>query len=679
MKKILAVVTALAIAISSLCVFVFATESDNIISSSSMYSGYYNDYTMGADGTSFSAVSGGSQIGLTLGTTVGDGESISLKVTGTTDGEFRMWLLSGGSRVSDVYVASEQDGYTTSGTFEFTVTMTVNGGDSGGTSANAVMFKGPADGTLPTLTVTSVTIVTEDEADEDSAVATLEVNGTSTGWTIYGASYGNDDGNGTTYQFTSSELTTFVENLNQTGSSLVLTVDASSGWAQAGFNTDSGTSYYSSWSTYSECTVVTSEGYYIFTIDGQTLYKALASESWYELISNGGGLITAEIYVTSSSDDDDEETTVETLYEATAGESILNGSYASNNNYAWNSVSVDASSFLNAVYNTEYENEPYVEIVVSGVSSPSNLALIIQGNGNVSWASLANVLGTVSTNSDGNSVITISSSDLISALSASGYSTADEVVADWYSLVLGFVYNNGAAGDENGTLVSLKVLVDVPASAAAVLPTGYGLIYVNEEYHALVIQRQVGSVTRRFFVSIPHEDEDHDGYCDTCKEYIGTDDEEEEIATIIIDDVEYAVAYSYEDGISAGNWTQVDLGDLELIEALSEEGAILMITRDTETTVSFADGEYEKFLLIDSWWSNNQQPVSLGTAGHTSADEDVIDCVSDDGTVAIYDGATICEAWTEGGYDEGGSTLVFISNTSASYKIVSIQVLVPVE
>ncbi|MCD8007011.1 MAG: hypothetical protein LUF29_08645, partial [Oscillospiraceae bacterium] len=228
----------------------------------------------------------------------------------------------------------------------------------------------------------------------------------------------------------------------------------------------------------------------------------------------------------------------------------------------------------------------------------------------------------------------------------------------------------------SGTTVTLTFTVGSVSSKLSALTSGYQFIYVNEDYHALIVTREVNSVNRRFLISIPHEDEDHDGYCDTCKEYIGTDEEEAEIVTI--DDVEYEVVYSNEDGISAGNWTQVDLGDLDLIEALSQEGAILVITRDTETEVSFADGEYEKFLLIDSWWSNDQTPIALGTAGHTSADEDVIDCTSDDGTTVIYDGSTIYEAWTDGGYADGGTSLVFISNTSASYKIVSIQVLVPV-
>ncbi|MCD7847723.1 MAG: hypothetical protein LUG49_06830 [Oscillospiraceae bacterium] len=146
-------------------------EGNNIISSSSMYQGYYNSYSLNEGGTSFTSDNtavdskgnnSGGQIGVTLGTTVSYGESITLKVTGTTDGPFRMWLLSGGDRASDARSVSELDGYKEGEDgFTFYITMTVNGGDSNATSANAVMFKGVAgSSTLPNMTITSIQIVT---------------------------------------------------------------------------------------------------------------------------------------------------------------------------------------------------------------------------------------------------------------------------------------------------------------------------------------------------------------------------------------------------------------------------------------------------------------------------------------------------------------------------------------
>ncbi|MCD8107099.1 MAG: hypothetical protein LUE20_03930 [Oscillospiraceae bacterium] len=199
-----------------------------------------------------------------------------------------------------------------------------------------------------------------------------------------------------------------------------------------------------------------------------------------------------------------------------------------------------------------------------------------------------------------------------------------------------------------------------------------GVIYINEDYHAFILTRN----SRRYLACIPHT-VDSNGYCTVCKEYIGSEEEE----TVTIDDVEYNVVYSNTTSIAAGNWNQVTFdSDTSMMDALAADGAILVITRDTETLVSYADGGYEKILFIDSSWSNNNTLITLGTAGHTSADEsDVIDCLSDDGITLTYDGATIYQAWVDGGYAEGGSELVLVSNTSASYNIVSVQVLVPVE
>ncbi|MCD7771608.1 MAG: hypothetical protein LUH23_05930 [Oscillospiraceae bacterium] len=221
----------------------------------------------------------------------------------------------------------------------------------------------------------------------------------------------------------------------------------------------------------------------------------------------------------------------------------------------------------------------------------------------------------------------------------------------------------------------LKITTDVSGSGSdsGNGTSGIRFIYVNEDYHAIIMTRN----GRRNFIAIPH-DVDSDGYCTLCGMYIGG---EEEPGTVTLGDTEYNVLYSNTTSLKCGNWEQVNLdSDTSLMDALAEDGAILVVTRDTETVVSYADGGYEKLLFIDSWWSNNSTPMALGTAGHTSADEsDVIDCTSDDGITIIYDGATIYQAWVDGGYADGGNAIVFISNTSASYNIVSIQVLVPVD
>ncbi|MCD7847378.1 MAG: hypothetical protein LUG49_05055 [Oscillospiraceae bacterium] len=659
MKKILAVVTALALAISSLCVFVFATESDNIISSSTMYSGYYNDYTMGSDGASFSATSGGSQIGLTLGTTVGDGESITLKVTGTTDGEFRMWLLSGGSRVSSVYLASDQEGYTTSGTFEFKVTMTVDGGDSGGTSGNAVMFKGPAGGNLPNLTVTSVTIVTEDEEEEEEETVTIDgIEYTVVAEETIGATL---TGSGTTYLAYTWGDDTAADAVNAAVSE-ALAVDGAV--VQLLVSCDTDYSWYG-------VAVMDRTNY------NSTGVQANAMNGTTEIVVSVADLLTAgglsadctlyRIYVQGSSnvtlnsvrvltpvaeegdgDDDEDDGTYYSFEEdmtATYDESKASYDVDPDSGIAYIDINeADAEVVFTLPSDVDVATLQSITIEDADSSVIDDLVIVVYADG----VEVASATGSLT--------VDVSSVDLSSATSVTFAIKSTSATASYcfYGITL------------------------VNSEPAETTNSAYRFIYVNDEYHALIIERQVGATTRRFLISIPHNDDNHDGYCDTCKEYVGGEDEDT-VETVTIGDVEYEVVYSNEDGISAGNWNQVDLGDLDLIEALSQDGAILVITRDTETVVSFADGGYEKFLLIDSWWSNGQSPISLGTAGHTSADEDVIDCTSDDGITAVYDGSAIYAAWEDGGYAEGGSTLVFISNTSASYKITSIQVLVPVE
>ncbi|MCD8006850.1 MAG: hypothetical protein LUF29_07800 [Oscillospiraceae bacterium] len=191
-------------------------------------------------------------------------------------------------------------------------------------------------------------------------------------------------------------------------------------------------------------------------------------------------------------------------------------------------------------------------------------------------------------------------------------------------------------------------------------------IYINEEYHGLLVTRN----NRRFLISIPH-DVDENGYCTVCKEYIGG---EETVETVTLDDVEYAVEFSAELDASSGNWNKVTLGDAGFAEALNTEGAILVIERDTEMSLSYADGDYEKFIVgkDDSSW------IALSTSGTTTDDEDgLVAYVSDDGTTVIYDGATVYAALSDAGLADL-SSYVLISNTSGSYKIVSVKVLVPV-
>ncbi len=652
MKKILAVVTAIAIAISSLCVFVFATESDNIISSSTMYSGYYNDYTMGEDGTSFSATDGGSQIGLTLGTTVGDGESITLKVTGTTDGEFRMWLLSGGSRVSSVYLASDQEGYTTSGTFEFKVTLTVDGGDSGGTSGNAVMFKGPAGGNLPNLTVTSVTIVTEDEEEDE----TVTIDGVE--YTIVAEETVDEalTSNGTTYLAYTWGEDSAADALNAAASE-ALAVDGAV--VQLLVSCDTDYSWYgvaimdrTNWnSTGVQANAMNGTTEIVVSVaDLLTAGELSADCSLYGIYVQGSSNVTlnsVRVLTPVAEEDDDDESTYYSFAEDLTDVTI-NGDV---------DYEVETSGGVYIAYIDINEADAEVVFALPSEVDVTTLQSITIEDADSSIDDLVIVVyadGVEVASATGSLTVDLSSCDLSSASSVTFAIKSTSATASYR--FYGITVTNLASGAQ-------------PAADSNLLTR---FIYVNEEYHALVINREMAGVRRVFFISIPHDDDDHDGYCDTCKEYVGG---EEEVQIVTIDDVEYAVLFSNELNASAGNWNKVTLGDASFVEALNTEGAILVVERDTEMSISYADGGYEKFMV----GKDDSTYVQLSTNGTTTEDEDgLVAFVSDDGTTVIYDASVVYEALTEKGI-ENLDAYVIISNTSGSYKIVSVMVLVPVE
>ena len=293
------------------------------------------------------------------------------------------------------------------------------------------------------------------------------------------------------------------------------------------------------------------------------------------------------------------------------------------------------------------------------VSGDYSLALAVQqtsGSWGGSWWTVS-----TSGSSDGSEPVTFSWGD-ISALSGSEYLISGDsqilvnvVSGELTDVTLTVVAETTSSKDEDG---------DKTASGVT------GTIYINEEYHGMFIVRN----GKKFMISIPHTVGD-DGYCTVCHEYIGTDGD---VATTDINGGEYVVAYTSDINLSSGSWASKDLGDTSILDALATEGAILVVTRDSEQNIVFSSEEtiYEKFVLVNSWYSGDT--VQLGTAGHTSADEDgIIDCISDDGTVAMYDGNTIYDTWVANGLNAGG-TVLFISNTSSTdYKFANVTVYVP--
>ncbi|MCD8006822.1 MAG: hypothetical protein LUF29_07630 [Oscillospiraceae bacterium] len=139
---------------------------------------------------------------------------------------------------------------------------------------------------------------------------------------------------------------------------------------------------------------------------------------------------------------------------------------------------------------------------------------------------------------------------------------------------------------------------------------------------------------------------------------------------------------------SNGNWSDYTLDDITmpaLLEALQTEGACLVLTRDTESTIEFGDGTWEKFCILDSWWSGSDVTtgnswVVLGTGKSTSEDEPgtgIIDCVYDDGITIMWDGATVAQALIDGGFNsEGGVTIISNSSNDGAYKIINVSVVI---
>ncbi|MCD8006150.1 MAG: hypothetical protein LUF29_04135 [Oscillospiraceae bacterium] len=263
-----------------------------------------------------------------------------------------------------------------------------------------------------------------------------------------------------------------------------------------------------------------------------------------------------------------------------------------------------------------------------------------------------------------------------SSLTIYGGSAADdaELFADSYTsaTTIDIDHQTNSTLDFSYGYLYLKIVSGEPVSMKSGA-TSYRFIYVNEEYHALIIERN----SRRFLVSIPH-DVGSDGYCTVCKEYIGGG--EEVLPEIVeMDESQYTVTYSMDIDSNSGDWKQWNLGDKELLEALSADGALLQIVRGEEVdSTSVGEEDYEKFVLVDSWYSSNDY-VWLGTGGDTSDDEpNVIDCLSDDGITITYDGNAIYDAWMANGLDDGG-VAVLVSNCSFTYAVSSIRVIVPAE
>ncbi|MCD8005677.1 MAG: acid shock protein [Oscillospiraceae bacterium] len=157
MKKILAIVMAVAM-VMALSVTAFAAETEIALTSDNL--GYHTDATEANGGLN----SSGEQFVVNLPETLEIGTTVTLHIKGSSDGDFRVWLVDGATTASN-QVYSTTDLGLSGGDFDVTVELTVqNWNDEGATCATGVDFKGISYGTnLDNFTVTYLAIVTDGE------------------------------------------------------------------------------------------------------------------------------------------------------------------------------------------------------------------------------------------------------------------------------------------------------------------------------------------------------------------------------------------------------------------------------------------------------------------------------------------------------------------------------------
>ncbi|MCC8130534.1 MAG: hypothetical protein LIO72_02090 [Ruminococcus sp.] len=153
--------------------FADTCETTIAMGSSSLKSGYSSSVTVN-EGVSIN--SSAEQFELSLPYEVSVGETVIVHITGTSDANFRIWLGDGSDDRSNQVNATDDLGYSGSGDFDLTFTLTVNQDEL---DAGYIMFKGYKYGeNLVNLTLTHVGIssaytITVSECENGSVTADL--------------------------------------------------------------------------------------------------------------------------------------------------------------------------------------------------------------------------------------------------------------------------------------------------------------------------------------------------------------------------------------------------------------------------------------------------------------------------------------------------------------------------
>ncbi len=147
-------------------------------------------------------------------------------------------------------------------------------------------------------------------------------------------------------------------------------------------------------------------------------------------------------------------------------------------------------------------------------------------------------------------------------------------------------------------------------------------------------------------------------------------------ATVTINGTTYDVVYSLTGSYASGNWSTYTM-DTAFINALNTDNAVLAFVRSS--TVAASEDAYDKLILFNTSYSGTQ--ITLGTSISTIANADnegdvTFDCLSDDGTVVMYDAQTVYNQWVANSLGSAGSPML-VSNSSFTYNITNIYVLAP--
>ena len=170
MKKLLTIAFALVMALS-MTVTAFAAEEIEI----ALVPESFGANTMQASdvvvwGENSVTANALGQFSLTLPTTCYDGDTVVLHVKGTSESDFRMWLLAGNAVTASNQWKATDNGYAGTGDFEFYVELTCQYHDADFESAEDINFKAPSwDAQLTNFTLTYVGIMYGTIADMDAA------------------------------------------------------------------------------------------------------------------------------------------------------------------------------------------------------------------------------------------------------------------------------------------------------------------------------------------------------------------------------------------------------------------------------------------------------------------------------------------------------------------------------